>query len=199
MRWNELEPDNKRLPIEKLTPRLSFIDAVRVLALEASFQPFIFFNQAARERVMKHAHSKDVELGGLLVGAVFGRRPDNSPIAIDIREAVPSEKFESTSVSLSMSSDVWQKAACYRDQGLCVVGWYHTHPNLGAFFSGTDRSTQRGFFREPYSLGLVVDPIRGEEAWFIGPASEPLSGDRRARMDAHTLALQASNWDPAAL
>lgn len=175
MRWNELEPDNKRLLVEDLTPRLGFIDAVRVLTLDTSLPPLVFLAPATRERVIQHARSEDVELGGLLVGAVFGRRPDDSPIAIDICEAVPSENFESTSVSLSMGSDVWQKAASYRDRGLCVVGWYHTHPNLGAFFSGTDRSTQRGFFREPYSLGLVVDPIREEEAWFIGPTSTPLS------------------------
>ncbi len=41
-----------------------------------------------------------------------------------------------------------------------VVGWYHSHPNLGAFFSGTDRATQRAFFNRPYSVGLVVDPVR---------------------------------------
>ncbi|SIT45331.1 conserved hypothetical protein [Paraburkholderia ribeironis] len=194
MKWNELEPDSKRLPIENLTPRLGFVDAVRVLTLEDSPQPFVFFSQAARERVMEHAHSSNVELGGLLVGAVYGRKPGNGAIAIHIHEAVPSEDFESTSVSLNMSPDVWQKAACYRDQGLCVVGWYHTHPNLGAYFSGTDRSTQRGFFREPYSLGLVVDPIRGEEAWFIGPASEPLSAAHLARMGAHS----SSRQDPKA-
>lgn len=175
MKWNELEPDNTRFPVENLTPRLGFIDAIRVLTRDASLPPLVFLTHAARERVIQHARSKDVELGGLLVGAVFGRRADNSPVAVDIREAVPSDNFESTSVSLSMGSDVWQKAAYYRDHGLCVVGWYHTHPNLGAFFSSTDRSTQRGFFREPYSLGLVIDPIRGEEAWFIGPTSDPLS------------------------
>ena len=194
MKWNELEPDNKRPPIEQLTPLISFVDAVRVLVQEDSPQPFVFFSEPARGRVMEHAHSDNVELGGLLVGAVYGRKPDNGAIAIRIHEAVPSENFESTSVSLNMSPDVWQKAACYRDQGLCVVGWYHTHPNLGAFFSGTDRSTQRGFFREPYSLGLVVDPIRGEEAWFIGPTSEPLSAARIARMGAHS----SSRQDPKA-
>jgi proteasome lid subunit RPN8/RPN11 len=52
-----------------------------------------------------------------------------------------------------------------------VVGWYHSHPNLGVFFSGTDRKTQRDFFNQSHSLGLVVDPIRLQEKWFIGPDS----------------------------
>ena len=55
-----------------------------------------------------------------------------------------------------------------------VVGWYHSHPDLGVSFSGTDRATQRVFFNRTYSVGLVVDPVRGEEAWFIGPDSVPL-------------------------
>ena len=56
-----------------------------------------------------------------------------------------------------------------------VVGWFHSHPNLGAFFSGTDRRTQAAFFSERYKLGWVIDPIRTEEAWFIGPNSNELS------------------------
>jgi hypothetical protein len=58
-----------------------------------------------------------------------------------------------------------------------VVGWYHSHPNLGAFFSGTDRKTQRSFFSQRYSLGLVADPVRSEEAWFVGPDATALSPD----------------------
>ena len=60
-----------------------------------------------------------------------------------------------------------------------VVGWYHSHPNRGAFFSGTDRRTQRALFTQSYSIGLVIDPVRGEEAWFWGPDSIPLSARLR--------------------
>jgi proteasome lid subunit RPN8/RPN11 len=54
-----------------------------------------------------------------------------------------------------------------------VVGWYHSHPGLGAFFSHTDRRTQQAFFAHAYSVGWVVDPLRGESAWFVGPRSLP--------------------------
>jgi len=56
-----------------------------------------------------------------------------------------------------------------------TVGWYHSHPDLGAFFSQTDRATQRAFFNAPYSVALVIDPIRNEEAWFVGAESSRLS------------------------
>ena len=59
-----------------------------------------------------------------------------------------------------------------------VIGWYHSHPDLGAFFSATDRHTQSAFFPHPYSLGWVLDPIRNEQAWFIGASSDQLEPDR---------------------
>jgi proteasome lid subunit RPN8/RPN11 len=74
-----------------------------------------------------------------------------------------------------MGTEVWNRAR-ERLGDRIVVGWYHSHPNLGAFFSGTDRRTQRHFFNRPYSVGLVIDPVRGEEAWFVGPEATPLPG-----------------------
>ena len=69
-----------------------------------------------------------------------------------------------------MDTAVWAHArqAC-SDNNEVVIGWYHSHPNLGAFFSGTDRYTQRHFFQHEHCLGLVVDPIRHDEKWFVGP------------------------------
>lgn len=77
-----------------------------------------------------------------------------------------------------MSSDVWQLANSRAKDGEFVVGWYHGHPNLGAFFSGTDRNAQKSFFRNAYSLGLVIDPIRNERKWFLGPDSIELDANR---------------------
>jgi proteasome lid subunit RPN8/RPN11 len=181
MKWNELPPDVARLPVKDLGSRLGFVDAVRVFGLRAGSTPVVLFRTEAAYQVASHAKSRCVELGGLLVGSVFSETTDDGVVAIEICAAVPSEQFESTAVSLSMGPHVWQKAAAYRKSDLHVVGWYHTHPNLGAFFSGTDRATQRGFFRESYSLGLVFDPVRNEEAWFVGPESRPLSAPQIVR------------------
>jgi len=41
-----------------------------------------------------------------------------------------------------------------------VIGWYHSHPGLGVFLSGTDVATQR--FQQTYSdpyLAIVIDPL----------------------------------------
>jgi proteasome lid subunit RPN8/RPN11 len=58
--------------------------------------------------------------------------------------------------------------------GTIVVGWYSSHPHLGAFFSETDRTTQHNFFRNAFSLGLVIDPVRNELCAFVGPDSTPI-------------------------
>merc|ERR1719482_3604 len=42
-----------------------------------------------------------------------------------------------------------------------VVGWYHSHPGFGCWFSGTDMNTQQSFEAlNPRAVGVVVDPIQ---------------------------------------
>ncbi|CAL1132708.1 unnamed protein product [Cladocopium goreaui] len=42
-----------------------------------------------------------------------------------------------------------------------VVGWYHSHPGFGCWFSGTDINTQQSFEQlNPRAVGVVVDPIQ---------------------------------------
>ena len=45
-----------------------------------------------------------------------------------------------------------------------IVGWYHSHPNLGCFFSSVDFATQKRFQALfPDAVGLVIDPSLPEE------------------------------------
>ncbi|HXD21112.1 MAG TPA: Mov34/MPN/PAD-1 family protein [Vicinamibacterales bacterium] len=158
-----------------------------------SQSPAIFFSPACREGILAHLRSERTELGGLLLGSAYV--PDDDlralwgPI-VSIDVFLPSERFRSSGVSLSMDAEVWDRARAHIDRGRgIVVGWYHSHPNLGAFFSVTDRRTQRAFFNAEYSLGLVIDPIRRREAWFLGGEAEQL--DSRAIHDCR-LSTEAS-------
>ncbi len=58
------------------------------------------------------------------------------------------------------------------NQNLRVLGWWHTHPDIGCFLSKTDMSTQRFFFPESYQVALVVDPVRKEYEFFSLDESE---------------------------
>jgi proteasome lid subunit RPN8/RPN11 len=46
----------------------------------------------------------------------------------------------------------------YMMSDLKVVGWYHSHPGLSAFLSGTDKETQRKYFNLPHHVAVVIDP-----------------------------------------
>jgi len=132
----------------------------------------VALKKVVKGKIYKHLIQQRTEMGGLLIGTVY--RIDLAPsqtYIVVIADSIPSLKSEATSVSLKLGPDVWLSARnlCKDDQR--VVGWYHSHPGFGAFFSSTDKKTQRDFFNQPYNIGLVVDPFRKEERWFCGKES----------------------------
>src|SRR5438105_12337427 len=53
-------------------------------------------------------------------------------------------------------------------QGKALIGWYHTHPDLGVFLSPTDlEKTHRVLFAEPFQVALVYDPVRQRAGYFF--------------------------------
>jgi hypothetical protein len=88
-----------------------------------------------------------------------------------ISQAIPALDFASSGISLSMESGVWESPRVALRPLELIVGWYHSHPGLGAFFSASDRRTQAAFFPHPYSVGWVIDPELDDEAFFVGRES----------------------------
>lgn len=176
MNWVEQTPEVHCLSIESFHRRLSALEYMRLM-LASSPSVYVIFPEQVRNSVLQHLKQAPVELGGLLIGSVYRQTEsaESTPLIIDIQRAVPCTEAESTGVSLRMETSVWKEAGQYIGGTSMIVGWYHSHPNLGVFFSGTDRTTQRNFFKSDFSLGLVVDHIRKEEAWFIGAESHELS------------------------
>lgn len=175
MKWINVKPDISACNVDSITQGWSAIDIVHLIN-ETVDTPIIILPEQVRMKIMHHLRSRRVELGGLLIGSVFSIDDLESGIVlISIKDAIASHDFNSTAVSLSMSSSVWQHANQNSDSKTFVVGWYHSHPNLGAYFSSTDRKTQKDFFKAPYNFGLVIDPFREEEKWFMGENSDPIS------------------------
>jgi proteasome lid subunit RPN8/RPN11 len=175
IQWKTVEPDAKPRDLAAVLGRLPLLDTLFAAAV-LSQAPLVLFTDDARRTIRTHVAARREESGGLLLGtaAVPSSRLSGAipfPI-VSVTEAVPSENYEGTSVSLRIDPSVWTSAMPRKNAGLLVVGWFHSHPNLGAFFSGTDCATQRSFFRNEYSLGYVIDPIRDDHAYFIGPNSE---------------------------
>lgn len=96
-----------------------------------------------------------------VMGMLLGKSDGNSFIIVD---SFPIKKGDEASVQLTDEDYEYivetlekMKKVGRMDE---VVGWYHSHPALGVFLSGTDIRTQRiqQQFQDPY-LAIVIDPI----------------------------------------
>ena len=165
---------------------IKFTDVSPALELpswpEQSTSTLIEVTPIAYAQAMAHLTHQSVEQGGLLIGKVWKNQIEcGAPqiACVQIREAIASLTNEATAFSLKMSADVWananQRIATSGDTDLRIVGWFHSHPNLGAFLSATDKATQAGFFYHSYSVGWVIDPFAigasQHQAFFLGPKS----------------------------
>lgn len=95
-----------------------------------------------------HAHLSRREVIGLLGGHYD---PDTCTLSI-----IRAEPCRSLSTGLQCEMDpVSQATACDRlqDQGLQVIGWYHSHPTFAPQPSHRDLDTQQGF-QVPSNAGL---------------------------------------------
>jgi proteasome lid subunit RPN8/RPN11 len=178
--WAEQKPDFVVRPIDTVLARLPFTTACAV-ALPSARTPKVLASVEVMDRIFAHLQERNVEMGGLLLGAAYEGLRGNDNLVIAVTDFARSTEFDGTHVSLKMDPDVWERARVQSGGASVVVGWYHSHPNLGVFFSGTDRKTQRAFFNHPHSLGLVIDPIRFEEMWFVGADSTQLEASQIIR------------------
>lgn len=141
-------------------------------------QPNVIIRQSAAEQVEAHSQSNTrVELGGVLLGNVYTH---NNQIFVDVVEAIPARSVDNGPIHFTFTADVWRQlqADMAHFPDLKVVGWFHTHPDLGVFFSADDEVVHAAAFTQPWHVGLVVDPVRNEASFFgwWQEAIVPLSG-----------------------
>ena len=165
MRWNDQSEALTLPPPGKFLETLTLHDGARLGQL-GNTAPRVVIAASCFEHMLDHLKTSRLELGGLLVGQAYG---DDAPRIIAVQHSVASAAFDNTGVSLRMESEVWNLARPLLGPDAVIIGWYHSHPDLGAFFSDTDRTTQKSFFRQPFSLGIVIDPVRQQLRAFLGP------------------------------
>lgn len=136
---------------------------------------FLVFDETAWLAFLRAARS---DLTREQIGVLHGRPYTDGKLTwVHVRHALHAKAARGTPVRADLDAGAWDRLADEAARlGIDsdddpIVGWWHTHPDLGAFFSGTDRHTQERAFRSPWHLGLVIDPIRGELALFSGPDS----------------------------
>ncbi|MBX7198092.1 MAG: Mov34/MPN/PAD-1 family protein [Rhodospirillaceae bacterium] len=185
MRWQD-QTEAPALPsAAAFLTRLGVLDSVR-LTQRGNTSPRVVITADCLEAISFHLAKARTEMGGLLLGRAYAGLNGQADAQILVAaRSVPSQAFDSTNVSLRMEAEVWTAARPFLDKGDIVLGWYHSHPDLGAFFSDTDRTTQRAFFRQPYSLGIVIDPVRQEMKAYLGPDSAPIPAENVMVYEGH--------------
>ncbi len=113
-------------------------------------------------------HSLPSETGGFLLGKV-GFDAGSGCWHLEVEQAVPITPLENDPLHFSFGwQDVDRVRRQREEQGKALVGWYHSHPDIGVFLSETDlEKTHRALFSEPFQIALVYDPVQGRAGYFF--------------------------------
>mgnify|MGYP001969801297 CR=1 FL=1 len=115
-----------------------------------------------------------MEMGGLLIGHI-----DSDGVTHVVTGFFPEQlratpgycEFDGSWVALAASACNFanENSSDSSSPDLRVVGWIHTHPDLGLFLSSIDVSTYsslRGMVPDSRFIAIVVDPLRNEDGVF---------------------------------
>lgn len=131
----------------------------------------VYIKKDALQNLRTHLKSNlRVEQGGILFGNAY-QDPSSKTIYVEITAAVAAPATIGTSAHLDFTPGSWTGIMDYarvEHPKENIVGWYHSHPNIGVFMSGTDMRTQQAFFYHPWCLSIVCDPVRRTIGYFLG-------------------------------
>lgn len=114
------------------------------------------------------------EVYGILIGSI----EDNSKVIV--KDAIPmivgdraGVKYENKQyVDMAQIDATIFERSIQDDKTDFIIGWWHTHPGFGFFYSPIDCMTQLGYqIPNPYALGLIFDHCeKDSDSHFLGIA-----------------------------
>jgi len=122
------------------------------------------------DEIKELSQKSENEIFGYLVGLIL-TKADKKYVMIQhqihLKDLIKSNKFSTHDIEGTAGSYVkeFQKLK-KQNKNLRVIGWWHSHIDVGCFLSPTDIHTQEVFFPEPFQIALVVDPVRKEYQFF---------------------------------
>lgn len=159
-----IQPITTPLPVKRASRWNSPYDSIGLNPLTS-----VFMSQPAYSRICVHSVSDlKNEVGGILVGQWC--RDENSEQFVVVEHALPARHTRQSSVYLTFTQDSLVDIHDQIDtnyKGSKIVGWYHTHPNMGIFLSHYDTWLHSNFFPEPWQVALVVEPVSGTAGFFV--------------------------------
>lgn len=126
---------------------------------ESQQTPIFIAEHVMRSIEALAAKDREREVGGVLLGGFFRA---NEGSYIEVTDFIEAKAAKGTDVSLTFTHETWEQISAEqsaRGGDAAIVGWYHSHPGLGVFMSQDDEFIHSGFFRDPWQIAMVVDPI----------------------------------------
>ncbi len=136
--------------------------------------------QSVYDDIYRHGSANPSrEVGGILLGSVTA--DDRGGYRVDVAASVHAAAAPGNRTQMQFTGETWRQLteSALRDfPGYKVVGWYHTHPDLGTFLSGDDINAHDIAFSHPWHMAVVCDPVRNEFSVFgrDGKAIKLISG-----------------------
>jgi proteasome lid subunit RPN8/RPN11 len=118
-----------------------------------------------------HAHvSTDLvnELGGFLLGNRY-LCPNTKVRFVQIDNYMPAKHASSGPISIEFMNETFQDFIDQKESKFRwkeALGWYHSHPDKGAFLSTKDDEVHRVRFPSQWTVALVIDPNKKEGGFF---------------------------------
>ncbi len=192
-----VKPSVRLLPTEEVPPRSTRIPYPRSIAWapphikEDSPEPIVsvFMTRPSLWECCNQAQSDmDNEVGGWLLGKYRQDKVTNEQfVIVDTVLAAQYAIHGSSFLRFTQQSQMDLRNRMdeeYPDKDL--VGWFHTHPKMGVFFSSYDTWLHQNFFPELWQVALVIEPHSRTGGFFIRQKDGAL--DPRLYFGFHELA-----------
>jgi proteasome lid subunit RPN8/RPN11 len=129
--------------------------------------PRVFIDAEAEGALLAHVDSSPTqEVCGILLG--LPGEDERGPF-VRVTRALEGKHAAQSGASVTFTHETWEYIhGVIEAEKLesVIVGWYHSHPGFGVFYSTHDTFIQQHFFSLPWQVGLVVDPSTGERGVF---------------------------------
>ncbi len=156
-------------PVEKLIPLYdpSIRDRVFSKGKIRDNELLIFVEERHIESILQHVQKyRNREVGGVFVGGYYEY---NTLRYVEICGVIPAAHTVSRGLSLRFTHDTWKDIRQKMEQsfpGERLLGWYHSHPKSGIYFSGNDIFIHENFFSLPWQIAIVADPLQQKIGFF---------------------------------
>ncbi len=191
---------DKSTNVENIYEKISTIKEPSITRYELDIPTFapVYLTYKAYKRMIGYAiryandhleSRKWKEVYGVLIGALrensFVIVKDAIPVCVGGRSGVELEPIHYADLS-EIDASVFERAIEDGNTDF-IVGWWHTHPGFGFFFSGTDRITQLGYQGpNPFAVGLIFDHCQ-KQAGSLGVAALRLKNPERGTLSKHII------------